>query len=461
MLAAAAAGEGISGATSTIPISPSGSQTNPADEWARFMRRSHLGIITYTIDVAQQSTGQGPGWSALLDMMATVSNGRNFDVTSGNGGAEIEDVLARTFSEIQAVNSVFAAVSLPANITTQGTFLNQVYIGQFRPDADAFPRWPGNLKQYKLGIVNNQLRTLDAEDFSAINTGTGFLTECARSFWTPVAMDSYWSFYPQGQCQIVDSQVSNSPDGNIVEKGAHAYMLRSATSRTMKTCSPDFDSCTALTDFDDGLNSATYTPAQFGAADVAERDLLINWARGQDIDDENVNGDTTQVRPSAHGDVLHSRPIAINYGPVATPNVVVFYGGNDGVVRAVNGNRENAIGGFAAGDEMWSFMAPEFFGKIKRLRDNDVPISFTGSPPPPPVREPKVYGFDGAVAAYQDAGNKWIYASMRRGGRALYAFDVTAMQSTPGTATLKWKRGCPNQTDDTDCSTGFDGIGQT
>ncbi len=102
-------------------------------------------------------------------------------------------------------------------------------------------------------------------------------------------------------------------------------------------------------------------------------------------------------------------------------------------------------------------MAPEFYGKIKRLRDNVVPISFTGSPPPPPDREPKVYGFDGALAAYQDASNKWVYASMRRGGRVLYAFDVTAMQSTPGTATLKWKRGCPNQADDTDCSSGFDG----
>ncbi len=150
------------------------------------MRRSSLGIITYTVDVDKsRRPARAPGWTALLKSMAGVSNGRYFDVTSGNGGAELEDAFGRIFSEIQAVNSVFAAVSLPANITTQGTFLNQVYIGQFRPDADALPRWPGNLKQYKLGIVNNQLRTLDADDFSAINTGTGFLTECARSFWTP------------------------------------------------------------------------------------------------------------------------------------------------------------------------------------------------------------------------------------------------------------------------------------
>ncbi len=51
------------------------------------------------------------------------------DVTSGNGGADLTDALGRIFSEIQAVNSVFASVSLPVSITTQGTFLNQVYIG--------------------------------------------------------------------------------------------------------------------------------------------------------------------------------------------------------------------------------------------------------------------------------------------------------------------------------------------
>jgi type IV pilus assembly protein PilY1 len=461
MLNTAAADEDISGAAVTIPISPSGSQANMADEWARFMRRSSLGIITYTVDVDKISTGQGPGWSALLKSIAGVSNGRYFDVTSGNGGAELTDALGRIFSEIQAVNSVFASVSLPVNITTQGTFLNQIYIGQFRPDADALPRWPGNMKQYKLGIVDNQLRTLDADDFSAINPGTGFLTECARSFWTPSAVDTYWQFYPQGGCLAVpNSNASNYPDGNIVEKGGHAYRLRSTTTRTMKTCSPAFASCTTLTDFE--VANTAITNTLLGAATDAERDALINWHRGLDLDDEDVDAVTSaEMRPSAHGDVLHSRPVAINYGPDSAPDVVVFYGGNDGVLRAVNGNRAAAIGSFAAGDEMWSFVAPEFYGKIKRLRDNTIPISFTGSPAPPPDREPKVYGFDGPMAAYQDASAKWIFPSMRRGGRFLYAFDVTAMSTSPGSATLKWKLGCPNQTDDTDCSSGLEEIGQT
>ncbi|MBM5811852.1 MAG: pilus assembly protein PilY [Gammaproteobacteria bacterium] len=470
MLSAAATGEGITGATTTIPISPSGSQNNMADEWARFMRRSSHNIITYTVDVdkittgqittGQITTGQGPGWTALLQSIAGVSDGRYFSVTSGSGGATIADALGRIFSEIQAVNSVFASVSLPVSVNTQGTYLNQVYVGVFRPDQDAMPRWAGNLKQYRLGIVGDMLRTLDADGQSAINPSTGFITECARSYWTPTTVDTYWQFHPQGGClAVANSDASNYPDGNIVEKGGQAYRLRSSTTRTVRTCSPTFASCSALADFN--IANGAITQALLGAASSSERDALINWQRGLDVDNEDLDAVTTaEMRPSVHGDVVHARPVAINFGSDASPQVVVFYGGNDGALRAVNGNRANAIAGLAAGNELWSFVAPEFWVNIKRLRDNSTPISFTGSVSPP-VRAPKPYGFDGPITAYRDADDTWVFASMRRGGRVLYAFDVTDITTTPASPTLKWKRGCPNLGNDTDCSSGWSGLGQT
>ncbi|HYD96811.1 MAG TPA: pilus assembly protein PilY, partial [Noviherbaspirillum sp.] len=173
------------GNTTAIPISPSGSQSSVADEWARWMKQSSLGIVTYTLDVDPGTNGQGPGWTALLKSMASVGGGKYFSVTSGNGGANISSALGKAFSEIQAVNSVFAAVSLPVSVNTQGTYLNQVYVGMFRPDPDSYPRWAGNLKQYKMGKLNGALKLLDADSASAINSQTGFVTECARSFWTP------------------------------------------------------------------------------------------------------------------------------------------------------------------------------------------------------------------------------------------------------------------------------------
>ena len=156
-----------------------------ADEWSRWMEQSPYAITTYTIDVNPGSTGQGPGWTALLKSMATVSRGKYFAVNAAGDGSQVALALKTIFSEIQSVNTVFASVALPVSVNTEGTYLNQIYVGMFRPDRDALPRWVGNLKQYKLGITAGRLDTQDANSASAINSNTGFITECARSFWTP------------------------------------------------------------------------------------------------------------------------------------------------------------------------------------------------------------------------------------------------------------------------------------
>lgn len=450
---------GLGGNTTFIPLSPSGSQDNVADEWARFMKNSSLGITTYAIDIDKVTTGQGPGWTALLKSMSRgVGGGSYFDVNSSvNAGAQISDALNQIFTEIQSVNSVFASVSLPVSVNTQGTYLNQVYVGMFRPDENSKPRWAGNLKQYKLGYAANSttLKLLDADGTGAINSQTGFITECARSFWTPTSLDSYWNFKPQGSCLTVsNSNVSNYPDGNIVEKGAQAYNLRSTTTRNMKTCAPSLTGCTSLTNFNTANTAITNT--LLGVTST-NRDALINWARGLDVDDEHTDDSitptatsSTTMRPSIHGDVVHSRPVAINYGSETAPQVVVFYGGNDGVLRAVNGNRSAAFSSVAAGMEFWSFMAPEFYPNINRLRSNTETIYYPGTTA---TTTRKNYGFDGSMSSYVSASAKYLYATMRRGGRAVYAFDVT----TPESPSLKWKRGC----DSTGCSTGFSDIGQT
>ena len=250
-------------------------------------------------------------------------------------------------------------------------------------------------------------------------------------------------------------------------------MRAPTTARTpFKTCSAS--SCTAAIDF----NSTNVSQADLGAASTTEHAQLISWARGMDLDtdadatngteDENVNGVTAsdtppERRPSFHGDVVHSRPVAINMGTDASREVVVFYGGNDGVLRAVNGNRgeptAQPIAGIAAGDEMWAFMAPEFFPQIKRLRENLVPINFFGNTFPAP--EPKPYGFDGPLTEYLSGSNRWLYALMRRGGRTIYSFDVSTIDTDPTSPTLKWRKGCPNQADNTGCTVGLEEIGQT
>jgi len=448
----------LGGNATQIALSPGGSQSGAADEWARFMATSYPRVTTFTIDVDPIKTGQGPGFTSLLHSMATQGQGSYFAVDSAkNGGSEIQIALENIFSQIQSVDSAFASASLPVSVNAQGTYLNQIFVGMFRPSANKNPRWVGNLKQYKLkaSSANNKiaLSLVDADEVSVLDNTNGFITPCARSFWTPniASLDTYWSFSPQGSClSVANSRQSNTPDGEVVEKGAAGYMLRTTTpaSRNVKTCNPA--SCTGLDNFSDANSSITQ--ALLGVANSAERTNLIDWVRGKDIKNENINADTAEMRPSVHGDIIHSRPVAVDYG--SGTGVVVFYGANDGMFHAINGNQSNSIGAFPPGSELWSFVAPEHYGKLKRIYDDSPAITF------PSVNDAtaKPYFFDGRITAYKSSSTVWVYAAQRRGGRMIYAFDA----STPTSPSLKWRQGCPNLTDDIGCtSTDFSGIGQT
>ena len=443
-----------------------------ADEWARYMNAD--GITTYTVGLLGGSCQ--PSYEALLSSMGSTDVGGGKYYSTTNFG-ELRDALTGALSEIQSVNSVFASVSLPVSVNTQGTYLNQVFVGMFRPDAEAAPRWYGNLKQYKLGFLGGTLRLLDADENSAISaSGSGFIAECARSFWTPLKTASnanlYWADIEDANC-VGYSAASETPDGNMVEKGGHSYELRklSPAARTVLTCDADCNS--SLADFD--VDNAAITSEALGVADD-ERTALINWARGLNVDaekiadtlnaDGSVNAKTSAaaevlMRPSSHGDVVHSRPVAINYADLDSDpaKVVVFYGANDGMLRAINGNRESAAGGIAfsgkePGEEFWSFVAPESYGLFERLKANTSLVKFANVV----EGEPKSYAFDGPMTAYKTASQAWLYATMRRGGRMLYAFDV----SDPSTPMLKWRIGCSSQDDDLSCTdSGFESIGQT
>lgn len=469
----------VGGATSQV-YSAGNNDVRFADEMSRFLFQTDVSaapgkqnVITYALDVYKNKPSAE--LTALLKSMSQgVGGGAYYKATSA---AEIVDGFASIFGAIQSQNSAFASVSLPVSVNTQGTFLNQVFVGMFRPDGSAKPRWFGNLKQYRLAYVDGVLKLVDSQattpPTSAISTsGSGFINECAVSYWTPAkssTADGYWSTNTTANCPTY-AATSNTPDGNVVEKGGQAYKLReiAPANRNVKTCTVSGTSCsTSLANFDSANTNITHTA--LGVTEE-ERSTLINWARGQNTDSEAIGVPaktaaltsdqlTAKMRPSVHGDIVHSRPVAINYATSVTAptQVVVYYGGNDGMLRAVNGNRTGGIdiASKAPGQELWSFVAPESYGMFKRLKSNSPTISFPNNLSA--TAEPKAYGFDGPVTAHRTSSAAWIYATMRRGGRMVYAFDV----SNPGSPSLKWRVGCPNQLNDTDCTTGASDIGQT
>lgn len=416
-----------------------------ADEWARFLYQTDVNaapgqqnVITYAIDVYkdQQSADQ----TALLRSMAKNGGGAYFAATNEDA---ILDALKKIFIEIQGVNSTFASASLPVNATNRAQNENQVFIGMFRPDPDAKPRWPGNLKRYQLVRSGAYVELGDESGNLAVDTQTGFIRDCAASYWTKDSGD-YWKdvkVNPSvvGKCTTSPyDKYSDSPDGPIVEKGAVAEVIRrgnnpvspdSLLNRTIYTLSGS--SLVPMTSANSGLSTSDY-----------------NFIVGKDVNDENSNGNLTEPRPSLHGDVIHSRPQPINYGTGAS--VTVYYGANDGTLRSVNADN---------GVENWAFIAPEFNSRLSRLRTNSPLVNYPKIAELDLSAKPKDYFFDGSIGLYQNINNTEIkiYPTMRRGGRMIYALNVL----DPAVPVFMWKAGCPNLTNNEGCTPGMAGIGQT
>lgn len=445
-----------------IALNPTGEQSNWADEYSRFMANNDINptfpekqtATVYTIAVYDQAKiNLNPVQSqiALMKSMAQQGKGEYFAGTSLD---TIVDALNKIFQKVQSVNSVFASTTLPVSVNVRGTQLNQVYMGVFRPDAALSPRWMGNLKMYKLALDTNT-RTVFLADMlgnPAQNATTGFITNTAVSAWTTDS--SFWGFRSAEANGA--GGASDKPDGDLVEKGGIAQGLRTTyatdqSARKLYTCTGSCTNGSLLSSTPFSTSNTSVTEALLGVASSTARAALINWIRGEDNNgDENANGSTTDVRASIHGDVLHSRPAVINYNrnsPSDENDVIAFYGANDGVFRAIKGGL-----GTGSGSEMWGFVPSEFFGRLKRLRDNSPIISSSSKRPyfadgPVGVYQKDVNGDGRLVAA--DGDKVYLYVGMRRGGRLLYALDV----SDPDAPKLLWKRDSS--------SAGFSELGMT
>lgn len=428
--------------------------------WTRFLHlRPDLGrgttaatqgsVTTFTIDAynAQQDTS----FTTVLKNMAKNGGGQYYQAGSD---AAVASALQNILAQIQAVNSVFASSSLPVSVSVRGTYLNQVYLGVFRPDAMAKPNWPGNLKEYQLGVDTTtsptSLYLADSLGARAENTITGFINPGVTSFWTKLS--TFWDalFYVNSQGV---GGASDAPDGDLVEKGAAAQALRTAyatdlTSRKVFTCTGSCAAGSLLsgTPFSTANTSITDTLLGTTAATPSDRTSLINWVRGANTQlDDNPDVSATasnDIRGFAHGDVLHSRPAVINYDP--TPGVdktYVFYGSNDGMLHAIRGGQ-----GTSGGVEQWSFIPSEHFSKFKRMRDHTPLIS---------TANPKPYFVDGSATTYTQTDTSgvvtkaYLFVTMRRGGRVMYALDVT----DPLTPKFLWKH--------TNTDAGFSELGDT
>lgn len=168
----------------------------------------------------------------------------------------------------------------------------------------------------------------------------------------------------------------------------------------------------------------------YGAdADAINTNKLINFVRGKDAFDENINSDTNEDRWKL-ADIYHSTPMEVR-GPAnyyfdnnyptfkntySSRRLMLYAGGNDGMLHA-----------FSARDglERWAFIPPDLLGKLKNMV-SAIPnqsISQYYVDLPPIVDDVYING---------PGGTNWrtvLIGGERQGDHGLFALDVTNPES--------------------------------
>ncbi len=389
-------------------------------------------------------------------MAAAGGTGQAFAMTRHR---ELLQGLDQVFSDVFRVATTMVAGSTPIDVADRARGHGDIYFALF--EAGPGPLWRGNVKKLKFAELAAAGR--DSSDHSArqiiaqapltrpprpaISTQDGRILRDALTFWTDPGGADVLAFDP------ALGEVSGR-DGRSVSRGGAGQQIGGFLTNTVGASNDEAGARRVFTLDPSDPNrllaldatatvraalSADLDPAD-GLADEEEL-LLLRWIRGEDAFDSDGDNDRVEPRPWLLGDVIHSRPLVINYGArpgtsysSANPEIRLFFGSNDGLFHALNNTSDHGAG-LESGRESWAFIPPSMLAMQAAL---------AGKASRAPAGH--FYGMDGEAVALiddrdgdgniesADGDSVAVVIGQRRGGTGFYAFDVT----DPDSPRFKW-----------------------
>jgi type IV pilus assembly protein PilY1 len=326
--------------------------------------------------------------STQMDNYAAAGLGSFYPVSNIDSLSVALEIIVNSIIEVE---TTIATPGVSVNQNNKFQFLNELYYSVFKPSK--LKGWKGNLKKYKIIASNSNGTTFDIIDKNgaiAIDPASGFFKEDSQSFWSDnvdgrdVTMGGTSEKFTNNRNMFTYTET-----GNI-------------TNISLNNNEHKLDKINPLLTKSDFNIQESWTDAEF--------DNFLDWVGGKDIRDEDKDGSTTDSR-NAMADPLHSQPIVINY---SDNDATIFVSTNEGLLHGINS---------ANGEEIFAFAPKELLPSIyDRYRDK------VGS---------HIYGLDASWVAYRhdhdnsgsvidDAGDfMYLYGGMRRGGKSLFALDVS------------------------------------
>lgn len=378
-------------------------------------------VSTYTIGFGSGISADG---KTLLQNTATNGGGKYY---AADDADQLTSAFQGALTEILQDTTSLTAPSLSVNAFNRLFNRDEIYFALFKPSASV--NWDGNIKKFRLcnsdDVTNHGCefgQVIDANNVAVIDINSK-IKDTAVSFWGAAA------------------------DGSEVTAGgagAHITVPRTLyTYRSSYTGLPASPTTVEATAGNALYDAAVLDPTILGlpsSATGTEVASLTNWMRGRDSYDKDNDSDTTEARAWNFADPLHSRPVAVTYGAETTfgqpdpdkPIIKLFVGTNDGIIRIINND---------TGNEEWAFLPKELLSNQYSLSQDADGEHIVGADDTPTFWT-KDLNNDGVIDPA--AGDKvYMYIGMRRGGRNIYAFDVTptakmTSQSDTVTPKLMW-----------------------
>lgn len=359
-------------------------------------------VVTHTVAFNTDATGV-----RFLQDVAANGGGSFNEATNADN---LLAVFNRIVSNIIEAPSTFAAPATSVNTFNRLRNRDDVYFALFKPSVKA--RWRGNIKRYRVDGEN----IVGADGEAAVNPTTGEFTPTSQSFW----------------------DVDGNADGGVLDQGgaAEVALAIDPDTRNVYTFLGDYST---LADSPGGVD-LTALPTDFNDLDTADKSTLagqlgvsqsdavslFDWVRGEDIDDDDGDNDTTEARYT-YGDPLHASPVVVTLGGDAdAPVEMVVAATNDGGIRWLDA---------ATGVEKGVFFPPEQLTKQREMRINRdgahiygldlTPSIWVRDLAPTGVIQPSTGDFVRVVFGERDGGNRY------------YAIDITpstdlTSDTTPG-----------------------------
>ncbi len=384
----------------------------------------------------------------LLTSTTTLGNAGATVLTYANslGLLNLGKSTASLLKPVIDIDASLLTPSLTVDLTTPSAVRPESFFGLFKPDTLQKPRWNGNLKRLRVAADSSgNYQYYDANSTLAIDTD-GRIKPTALSFWT--TSSQLGTSTRDGRSVTLGGAGQKIPGyqfggggnpGRVNSDGKRTLYYDKIASGSFALAGLDADTQTVRDELATDLGVTGTTTAD----DKRRRELLL-YARGFDVGSAAAplgSGDTVTgvtARGWMHGAVLHSRPVAINYGARGTatttsPDIRVVYGANDGLLRMVRNSD---------GVETWGFMPRVLMSQQNTLRENTagsaLPYGVDGAPAVLLQDRNSSGGpADGKIESSNSNDRAWMYFGLRRSGRYYYGMNLT----NPDAPSLLWRIG--------------------